>query len=485
MVGMASIWRRVRASDVSGIVILKASADIVSRLSLTLISVLILRSGGADDLGAWTQLQVMVSVVGPLATLGLGNALVPWFAPRAWTVATRRRASEIVVIATGASCALALALAVTAPHVDDAILDWPRGAALFRWGSLLVSVAGVQAVVYLLLQAREKLALYVVFQVALTAVTVAAGAVVLPGGGDLVAFARFAGFGQIAVTGAVAFAALAWTVRERDETPPPTVRAMLRFGIWVSIADAGAWAVQLADRLVLGWLRDAEVVGTYAAVYTVSGVITILAAAVFLPAYPHLARAASREALTLTVLSYHRAVAYVVVPSMFLMALMTKPALEVVGKGETDPGLAVVLLVVGSIAVNRWNGLAHYVLLVAEGGTAVRAPWIAGGLVAIATSLALIPPWGMIGASLSTLLALATVDVLLLIRAARHIDLRDAYAWRATATATLASAAASVVAIIVLATFPANLVSLAAASAAFVVVYVFAVAASRTVAAVS
>jgi O-antigen/teichoic acid export membrane protein len=466
----------VRGSRLGGVVAAKAATDVFTRLAMIVVVAMLLRYAGTASFGAWSQIQVLVSLAGPFAVLGVGHAIVPHFSSRVWDDRVRGAVRQLVVVGGATTVGAVAVLVLIAPFLGAAVLDWPQATLLFRIGAPLVGLTGLEWVVLLVLQARRRYAAYVLFQTLAAVATVGAAVVIIPRSKSIVQLLT-----AIVVLRAMVLAAAIVVAMARDRSPvvvdqelPPALPQLLRFGIAVAIADVGAWAVQLADRLVVGHYASAEALGAYAAIYTATGVLTVFGAAVFLPVYPELSAAWQRDGATGTVnamRSPHHLLAFGTVPLGAYLLVITLPALRVLGKGNVQPSFVVVVAVVMAAAVSQWNGLLHYVVVVTEGGRGVQAAWLSGGLVAVVAALALVPSAGILGAGISTLLAFAVINVLLWWRASQHIPIVMAYAWRTTVLAIAASVVAAGGAELVVRSGGLSLPRLATATVAFWIVY--------------
>lgn len=451
----------------------KVASDLAGRAGLILAVVLILRNGGADDLGAWSQLLVIVSLLSPFAVLGLGYAVVPFFAPRTWDSATRRRAAEVLALAGATSCIAAIGVALTASLIGGSVLDWPRSTDLFRAGSGLLWMTGLQWLVLFLLQSRSRLTTYVVLQVADGAGLTVLAVVILPRSGVIGLVVGLSIWrGLLVLVGAAL--ALRGTHAGGSDPPPPAISQIARFGIGVVAADLGAWTVNLADRLVYGHYGSARELGAYSAIYTATGLIAVTGAAVFLAAYPRIARAwpaGGPEGTRRVVRRFHSVLSLTLPPLVVFLLVITGPAIAVIDQGDVDPGFAVVALVVLAIGINQFNGLSRLVLIVTEGSRSVLPAWTAGALVTIFASLALIPRIGLVGAAMSTAASFMVVDAMLAIRAHRRIDLLAAYDWATARRSAVAAAISAIPAALLVAALPGGFATLTYASVAYWATY--------------
>jgi O-antigen/teichoic acid export membrane protein len=466
-------------------VILKWSADLAVRGSAVITFPILAQFAGAAGYGAYTQMNTIVGFIIPFASLSLSNVMVRFFVGKPWTRAVARRAWSIgtTVLLTGAAASALIAL--LAPVLNDLFLGSPIGTDLFLWGSLLILVGGVELWLLDLLRARDRLAAFSLFQVAQSALVVAAVAVMLPNGYSLVELVQ-----ATVVLKALAAAAMfmVFLARERvtHATVPDDEQAgylrMIRFGLPFTLVGLGIWMVNLSDRLVIGAFMTPADLGLYGATYTLASVLVLPAAAFFLPAYPRLMDATlKRDARRLgeDVALFHRYLALALVPAAVFLATMIRPGLIVLGGAEFGVDVLVGALIVAGLFVDQWNGLAHYLLISADRPGFLQNVWLLTGAFNIAVNLVAVPLWGLRGAALVTFLSFLLLEAIVFRAASRHVDLSRHYQFRTTLRAGIASAIASAVAVASLAIFGTDLLGAVVGGLAFWVLYVVSATAMR------
>lgn len=206
-----------------------------------------------------------------------------------------------------------------------------------------------------------------------------------------------------------------WRGRFRFAIDRPVLRAMAAFALPYIPAGAASMVVQVIDRPILLALMDQATVGVYQASYRL-GIFMMLVVSMFDYAWrpfflAHAKDPDARELFARVMTWFVAAGGFVVVGVSLLVRDLA--AIEVFGRRLIHPdywgGLAIVPVVLLGYLLN-----GVYVNLMAgvyiEKRTGVL-PWVtgAGALANIVVNLALIPPMGMMGAAVATLVAYAVM----------------------------------------------------------------------------
>jgi O-antigen/teichoic acid export membrane protein len=185
------------------------------------------------------------------------------------------------------------------------------------------------------------------------------------------------------------------------------VAEILRVGPASIPFSLSSWLQRLADRFVLQYFLGTAVVGVYTVGYTLGErIIGSLVQAVFMMAWPNILNAwrhggtgAARSAIS----EAQRLYAWVSIgPMVFLVAYGGTFTRWVVGPAFHDADVVVPI-----VAVSMWiGGFASYLnrhLELTKRFGRLSAVSLAGALINVALNIALIPPYGMVGAATATL----------------------------------------------------------------------------------
>ena len=223
----------------------------------------------------------------------------------------------------------------------------------------------------------------------------------------------------------------------------PLFRQMQRFGLPLVPSGLAIWAIDFADRFFLLKLKNAAEVGLYSVGVRISTAILLLLIALRTawPAFAYSIKEDDEAKRTYAfVLTYVLFVSSWVALTLSLLApwlvrLLTTPAFY--GGARVVP-----LLVFGATAFIGFN-----VMSIGIGrAKATQFNWVVTGaaaVVAVGLNLILIPPYGMMGAAASTLVAYTVMLFGMTVRAQQVFPVP--YQWRRLATVVGAAVALTVV----------------------------------------
>ena len=436
----------------AGVVLLKASADIAARALSVVTFPIVAAYTGAAGYGAYGQVHTIVGFIVPLASLGLGAAMVRHFSARAWTAMTARHVARTGAIVLGLSFLPTLLMAVFAGWLNDTFLGSPIGAELFAWGSPLVALGAAEVWLLDLLRSRNWLVQYSLIQLGQTALLVAATVALLPAGFGIVGLIQAAVIIKALSLAAALISALRSSELEEmseSEPAPPRVGAMMRYGLPLTIAGLGGWMVNLSDRLVIGHFATPEELGRYGAAYTLAGMMVLASSPLMLPVYRRYMKATADGDLSRIVDDtrlFHRYLSLALIPTAVYLAIMSGPIIVMLGGDEFRSSSLVAVLVIAGLFVDQWNGLAHYLLACRDRTIFLQNAWLGCGTLNLVLCIVLVPSFGIEGAAGATLASFLVLESCVFVAANRALPLVRMYRWdsslRAGAAAALAGGAA-------------------------------------------
>jgi O-antigen/teichoic acid export membrane protein len=432
-------------------VVAKSIADFVTRAGGIITFPILARFAGVEGYGAYGQVNTLIAFALPFASLGLGGAMVRFFAGESWTLATRARLSRTLLVVLVASGFVGLLMAASAETLNDLVLRWPGGGPLFFWGGFLVVAGALQQCLFDFLRAQQRFILLSSLQFAEAVLYVAAVFVLLPSGFEL---AKLFQAVLVIKAGLVAVALLgfwSWDVPEKGFAPErfaAPIASMITFGLPVAVTGLGLWMMHLGDRLVIGHVMSPAALGLYGAVYTASLLLSAINSPVSLPLYPRLMKAfagGQAEEVAREVRTFHRYAILLLVPSTVFLVLMMNPLLVLMGGREFRADGVLIAMIVLPIFVQQWNTVAHYTLLCVDRTVFAQNLWLTGGAINVIGNLFAVPAFGLHGAAFMTLATFLALDAAVYLDARRFVPLGSLYrfdvTWKAALSSTVAAAA--------------------------------------------
>ncbi len=223
------------------------------------------------------------------------------------------------------------------------------------------------------------------------------------------------------------------------------LRAMNRFGLPLVPSALALWAINLIDRLFINGYKGQSEVGIYSLAVRIASVIVFLMTA-FQLAWPAFAYSIREEGVA------KRTYAYVLTYLLFITCWVS------LALGSLAPWLVSLLAPHGNFARSAGAvpflcfGVAAYsgysVLAIGVGRTRqTQLNWIVSGaaaLINIVLCIALIPPYGMMGAAVATLVAYVALFLGMWLRSRAVYPV--AYQWRRIVTLSTVAAALTAIA---------------------------------------
>jgi O-antigen/teichoic acid export membrane protein len=401
------------------------AAEAATRGAGLLLFPLIARHLGASAYGVQMQANAFVGVLVPISTLGLGFSVVRTAAGAVDPKSVSARFTSTLRRILWTSVGLGLLMWVAAPALAALFFKDPLATPIVRWSAILVPLGAFESLLIDFYRARLRFGAFAFAQIAQAVVLVAGVAVVLGMGGSLLDAVRVAvGTKALAVVGMFAYfhrvgevghPAEALAAEEMDE--------MVRLGLPVVIMGLSTWFLSLGDRLVIGWFRDAEQVGIYAAAYAMAGLVGAAAGPFWSPLYPLLAarhRDSDRAGLIAASRRFTSAYFTLGIPIAAGLTLVGVPALSIVGSGPFAISRLAFAAIAFGLLADQTTAVACYIFYLEKESVRLRNIALIAAVSNLLLNIALVPVYGIGGAAFATLLAYGLESVLLWIVIRRH-----------------------------------------------------------------
>jgi O-antigen/teichoic acid export membrane protein len=246
-----------------------------------------------------------------------------------------------------------------------------------------------------------------------------------------------------AFAGTLAVYAVLLVLRRADlgfELDRPLLRDMNRFGAPLIPAALGLWAISFADRWFIAVLEDQSEVGVYSVAIRVASAVLFLQLA-FRRAWPAFAYSIEDDHEARK--AYAHVLTYVVLVTSWMALGLTLLAPWLVRLLTSEPEFYRAADAVGLLAFSAVAYAGFSVISIGSGRSKrTQGNWIVAGLgalVNVVLCLALIPPYGMVGAAVATLAAYVVLFLGMVVYAGRVFPVD--YEWRRVITAVAVAAA--------------------------------------------
>lgn len=465
-------------SSTSRGIIFKGFAEVAGRLSGLIIFPIMARYAGAAGYGAYSQVNTVIGFIIPFASLGLGQAMVRFFATEKWTEGARNRLIRIILFIIYLSVPLSILMAIVAPALNRLFLNWEQGVQLFRWGALLIVLGAIEQLLIDFLRSRQRLVYLSSIQLIQIGMMVVAVVILLPLGYSIVELIKAVLIIKAVIILSVFIGFWTWDqpiagVAHRSKA---SIRRMVRFGLPLTVAGVGLWLMNFGDRLVIGYFMTAKALGLYGAVYLMAFLLCAVNTPLNLPLYPRLMRAiASGDTryIAREVRIFHRYANLILVPSAIFLIVIIRPLLLLIGGEAFRVDILLVGMIVAAIFLDQWNSISHYTVSCVDQVTFGQNTWLSAGVLNLGINLFTVPLFGLHGAALATFITFLLLEFMFFLKANKYVPIRSLFRFDVTWKAGLSSLIGVGIIALLIGNAKPTAWSIIACSAIFGITYLF------------
>jgi O-antigen/teichoic acid export membrane protein len=392
----------------------------------------------AGDYGLWVQAGTLTSLLGPIATLYLGNAILRFFAAEGEPRKVARTLIGVFVTVAALSILVALTVTLVSGPLAAAFFEGQRAILLLAMVSLVPECLGSICLAYF--RTFRQMGRFSFFSVARPYVELVTLIVLLLTGHTLI---------QLIIAMAIVRAALTRVMmviilRETGWATPDfsPLPQYLRFSVPLMPTNLMLWVTNASDRFVIGYYLGVAAVGFYNPGYALGSVVAFISAPIMyvLPAFAYAHFDQGRTRLAAEYLS--RALLIVVVTGLLMTAVLGGLSLPVLSLLATSEFAQRGYLVTPFVALGATAQICTIVVSIALGcvkKTHLMAySALAGACLNLGLNVIFIPRYGIVAAAVTTLVAMLVDLGIRLALAKRHISL--SVSWWRIARAALAAA---------------------------------------------
>jgi O-antigen/teichoic acid export membrane protein len=413
---------------------------------------LLARFIGSEGYGVQAQLGAMNGVLIPVATLGLGFAVVRVVAGHQTNAYVSTRFFSTMLLVTVASSFLAGFITLVAPWVNVLFIKVEWATSVVRWSAWMIVLTAWELTLNDYYRARLRIISYSLLQIFQTMGNIGGLILVLQLGGGLLqvvwvwlavklvfllcAFIYFIRLGEIR------FQTSLLSRRELFE--------LIWFGWPIVVMGISASIMSLGDRAVIGYYFNSKQVGIYNATYSLAGVFVAIGAPFWGPLYPIIATYKNnndRAAIALSCRKYMNSYCLIGIPILVGLTILASPLLQVLGSSEfaINPFLFGVIAL--ALFADQFSASTHYLVYLYNEPLFMRNIMVLSGIVNLLLNILTIPFWGILGAAISTLISYVLLDILIFRRVTSYgYRITELYDFR---TLTKYAFSASIMAVVV------------------------------------
>lgn len=372
------------------------------------------RALGAEGTGLYFMALALTLILSAVARLGLDNAVLRFVAAHSDTGDWGRVRGVLAIglrNAAGASVAMALLVAATAPLIADHIFDTPDLAGPLRIISLGIVTFSIMTLMSQALkglgQLRDAMLVSGVLWPLFGLIAVwLLGTRVTPDVASLI---------YVCATGC---ALLCGVIFWRRAAPPAPAEPDVKADLWQSARPLWVMAVittgllPWAPVLFLGAFGNADETGIFGAAARVANLVVFFLVAVnniLAPKFAQLSNTGSTAQMKLLARRFALLTLLAASPLLLVLLVAGDLVMSVFGPEFTDGATVLAILAIGQ-TVNAAAGSTGVLLMMSGNERSIRNAAILGAMTSVGLSITLIPLFGMIGAAVAAVTAVVLIN---------------------------------------------------------------------------
>lgn len=400
---------------------LVAGAEIVVALLRFIRLPILTKWLGASLYGTWSLIWVTIVLITPLATLGLGMAMLRFLAAERDVDRIRERFLSVVFTILVAGVFVSLILFLCSDLFASSIIGDINSSHLVKLGSFMILTQALSLISITFFRTFRQIKWYSALLVTKAAAQVGLMVCLLLLGWEL------RGVIIAALASDILCIAIAFSVALRQvgfRFPKFTeLKDYLKYGLPLVPGTTVSWIVSASDRYIIGYFMEARDVGIYAAAYTLAHIISLFLGPIQVVLLPAISKLYDNGeiAKTRTYLKYSlKYLMLLSIPAAFGLSILAFPLLRILTTSEFVSGNVVIPFIASGILFHSLYQVCHYINHLVK-----KTYWVArllgiSAVLNIGLNLLLIPRLGILGAAVATLIAYAVLGILTVVVSFRY-----------------------------------------------------------------
>jgi O-antigen/teichoic acid export membrane protein len=377
---------------------------------------------GADLYGTWSLIHVTISLIAPFALLGLNSALIRFLtAEKDESKISEDFISACFTVAI-LGTALSLLLFLLSDYLAIYILKDINLSSYVKIASILILFNALEGLTLTFFRMQRKIGLYTTLNLSRNALQVGLIVLAIMLGYELdgVIIAIIAsGATFLAIQLLIILRQTGWRLPRFTST-----RSYLRWGVPLTPNIAILWIIQASDRYIVSYFLGVAAAGIYSAAYAIANYAAFVLAPLSLVLYPTIIKFYEEGKINETRNYLKYSLKYflmIAIPSAFGLSILAKPFLLILTKPEFATGNNVVpFIACGAVLFGFYQICIHIIFLANRTHLTMRLLGTAAAL-NIVLNILLIPPMGIVGAAIATLVAYGVLGILTWVVSRRYL----------------------------------------------------------------
>ena len=376
---------------------------------------------GASLYGTWSLIWVIIVLITPLATLGLGMAMVRFLAAERDVDRIRERFLSVGFTVLAAGVFVSLILILCSDLFASSIIGDINSSYLVRLGSFMILTQALSQMSIAFFRTFRQMKWYSALLVTKAAAQVGLMVYLLLLGWDLrgvIVAVLASDILCIAIAFSVALRQIGFRFPRFTE-----MNDYLKYGLPLVPTSAMLWIMSSSDRYIIGYFMQAKDVGIYAAAYSLAHINSLFLGPLQTILLPTVSKSYDNGdmAKTRTYLKY--SLKYLVmlsIPAAFGLSVLALPLLRILTTMEFTSGSMVVPFIVLGLVIFEFHRICLYIFYLVKKTYWVARLLIISAALNIGLNLLLIPHLGILGAAVATLIAYAVLGILTVVVSFRY-----------------------------------------------------------------
>lgn len=390
---------------------------------LAFLKIPILTKGlGASLYGTWSLITATISLVAPLAILGLGQAVVRFLAAEK----DRDKVSEdfLSVLATISisGIILSLLLFLSSDYLSSLIFKDIGSAFYIKLASVLVLFNALDGITLAFFRMQLRISLFVALNLGRQFIQVGLILAAVLLGYELtgVIIAVIAGGALFLVIN------LLIILRQTGLRLPrfSNTKSYLRWSLPLTPNPAIWWIVNVSDRYIISYFLGVAAAGIYSAAYGIADFAIFALASLVTVLYPTIIKSYEEGNISETKNYLKYSLKYfmmIAIPSAFGLAILAEPLLTILTRPEFVAGNTVVPFVAFGAVLYGFFQFCSQILYLANRTHLIMGLLGISAVLNIILNIILIPRLGILGAATATLVAYGVLGIATLIISRRYL----------------------------------------------------------------
>ena len=363
---------------------------------------------GADAYGVWSVIMVTISLLSPLALLGLTSAMIRFLAAEKDKRKIQEGFYSVISVVFFAGLILSLIVFLLADSFAITILKDISAAPLIKIASVVILLQALDLASLEFFRAFGRMKKYSGLMLLQTVAEV-----------GFVAYFVLAGFGLLGAVvslvisrGIVLLIGASYIFKEIGFRLPKFygLEDYLKFGLPLVPTAMLGWITSSSDRYLIGFFSSSQMVGIYSAAYNIGAIIVFFGAPLQIILFPTISKLyeEGKEQEMNTYLAYSlKYFLLFTIPSLFGLCILSRQILLIMTRPEfvAQGSLVLPIVAVGALFSGLYSAIFAWILIVAKRTRLIFILVSFSALINLFLNILFIPVYGILAAAITTLIA--------------------------------------------------------------------------------